>query len=83
MAAESRYRGLCAGVQVALTGEDAGLLVRPDVARQQMDAETIPPKPTIPGSGPATPPETAPTQLVSGRIYSSGSINVYVTDVFG
>ena len=48
MAAESRYRGLCAGVQVALTGEDAGLLVRPDVARQQMDAETIPPKPTIP-----------------------------------
>jgi hypothetical protein len=62
----SRYRGLRAGVQVALAGEDAGLLVRPDVARQQMDAETIPPKPTIPGPGPATPPETAPTQPITG-----------------
>jgi hypothetical protein len=53
---ESRYRGLRSGVQVPLTGEDAGLLVRPDVARQQMDAETIPVTPIIPGPGPAAPP---------------------------
>ena len=38
----SRYRELRTGVHVPLTGEDAGLLVRPDVARQQMGAEATP-----------------------------------------
>jgi hypothetical protein len=35
----SRYRGLCAGLQKPLTADDSGLLVRPDVARRQMDQE--------------------------------------------
>jgi predicted AAA+ superfamily ATPase len=40
----SRYRGLCAGLQKPLTADDSGLLVRPDVARRQMDQETTEPK---------------------------------------
>ncbi len=36
----ARYRGLRGGQVVSLSAESAGVLVRPDVARQQMDAET-------------------------------------------
>jgi hypothetical protein len=36
----SRYRGLRAGVQLPLTADDVGLLVRSEVARQQIDQET-------------------------------------------
>jgi hypothetical protein len=64
---ESRYRGLRSGVQVPLTGEDAGLLLRPDVARQQMDAETTPGTPTIPGPGHAAPPESVPAQPMTSK----------------
>jgi predicted AAA+ superfamily ATPase len=35
-----RYRGLRGGQMVALTAESGGLLVKPDLARRQMDAET-------------------------------------------
>jgi hypothetical protein len=45
-----RYRGLRYGVQFTVTGDDAGLLVRPEVARKQIDDETAP---TAPPSGPA------------------------------
>ena len=36
----SRYRGLRSGAQIPLTADDSGLLVRSDVARQQIDQET-------------------------------------------
>jgi len=37
-----RYRGLRGGQAIALTADSAGLLVKPDLARRQMDAETAP-----------------------------------------
>lgn len=37
-----RYRGLQVGKQRVLTAEDGGLLVKSDVARKQLDAETPP-----------------------------------------
>jgi hypothetical protein len=37
-----RYRGLRYGTLVHLTSGDTGLLVKPDVARKQIDAETAP-----------------------------------------
>jgi hypothetical protein len=37
-----RYRGLQHGMQLAVAEDDAGLLVRPDVARKQIDDETAP-----------------------------------------
>jgi predicted AAA+ superfamily ATPase len=44
--AEGRYRGLRSGERVNLTDSDApGLLVRPEIARRQMDAE----RPAVPG----------------------------------
>ncbi|MGH7321842.1 MAG: hypothetical protein ACRELA_19755, partial [Candidatus Rokuibacteriota bacterium] len=53
-----RYRGLRCGQAVALSAEQlSGLLVRPDVARRQQEAETIPPKP---GDGRVTTPEPKP-----------------------
>ena len=36
-----RYRGLQSGPRAALTDSDPGLLVRPEVARKQMDAEAV------------------------------------------
>jgi len=36
----ARYRGLRGGQAVTLSTESAGLLVKPDLARRQMDAET-------------------------------------------
>jgi len=36
----SRYRGLRAGVQLPLTADDSGLLVRSEIAREQIDQET-------------------------------------------
>jgi hypothetical protein len=60
-----RYRGLHSGAQVNVIEDDIGLLVQPEVARQQIDQETAPPTPagvdkssatsTEPG-GPATHP---------------------------
>jgi predicted AAA+ superfamily ATPase len=65
----SRYRGLRSGVQIPLTADDAGLLVRPEVARRQIDQETTPSGPTIPGPGPVKPPEgTQPITEPSGPV---------------
>ena len=50
-----RYRGLKHGGQFFITADDAGLLVKPEVARQQIDAETPPPVP--PGGASSTSPE--------------------------
>ena len=45
--AAGRYRGLRGGQVVNLSVDSAGLLVKPDVARRQMDAEV--PPPVVPG----------------------------------
>jgi len=45
--AAGRYRGLRGGQMVNLSADSAGLLVKPDVARRQMDAE-VPPS-VVPG----------------------------------
>jgi hypothetical protein len=66
-----RYRGLRAGQVVSLSADNAGLIVKPDVARRQMDAEVAaivqpnePPAEPPPGSGPrSVPTPTAPTKL--------------------
>ena len=57
----SRYRGLRGGQDVSVTDADApGLLVKPDVARRQIDVEKPSgPEPVAPGPGP-TPPGPGP-----------------------
>ena len=63
----ARYRGLHSAAQITVTPDDAGLLVRPEVARQQIDQETAPPvtvgEDTSDGTSPhePTPPTTHPT----------------------
>ena len=57
----ARYRGLRVGQQVFVSEHDTGLLVRPSVARQQIDAETPPPAPAaIPGPSGLAPTASAP-----------------------
>ena len=57
---KGRYLGLRAGATLSkpLTADDPGLVVRPDVARKQMDAE-VPPEPG-PGPGPEPGPGPGP-----------------------
>ncbi len=56
-----RYRGLRGGKQIALPDADSsGLLVRPDVARKQLEANTPSPGPTAPSPGPTPPGPTPP-----------------------
>ena len=43
--AAHRYRGLRWGQHMAISDGDTGLLVRPEVARRQIDAEITPPQP--------------------------------------
>jgi hypothetical protein len=51
-----RYRGLRYGAQITVTEDDGGLLVRPEVARKQIDEETAPPTPVgVSASGSASP----------------------------
>ena len=59
-----RYRGLRGGENVQVSDDDTGLLVRPEVARRQIDKETAPPTPAGVGTGTGTRPEepgTPPT----------------------
>lgn len=51
--AATRYRGLRAGQMVSVSPESAALLVKPEVARRQMEAE-------VPPVGPGVPPEVPP-----------------------
>ncbi len=53
---DGRYRGLRAGQAVLLTAEDPGLIVKPEVARRQL--EDTPSEPT---GGGVNPPATSPT----------------------
>jgi predicted AAA+ superfamily ATPase len=60
-----RYRGLRGGQHIAVSDGDAGLLVRPQVARQQINAETSAPQP--PGgmdTATVTPPGPVSTPTV-------------------
>lgn len=59
--AAKRYRGLRCGQNVGVSDGDTGLLVRPQVARKQLDAETVPtPGPSGPGPGPEPGPGPGP-----------------------
>ncbi len=54
-----RYRGLRCGQQVPISESDSGLLVRPEIARKQQDAETRPAtSETSAGTGGTTTPGT-------------------------
>src|SRR2546428_6595919 len=59
-----RYRGLRYGQHIAITDGDAGLLLRPEVARQQINAETTPPQPGGGTTDTVTPPGPGPTATV-------------------
>jgi hypothetical protein len=51
-----RYRGLQHGMQIDVAGDDAGLLVRPEQAREQIERETAPPpRPGVNVGAPAAP----------------------------
>jgi hypothetical protein len=54
--ASGRYRGLQAGQAVSLTAEDPGLIVKPEVARRQLELEVTSP---APAGGGANPPGTS------------------------
>src|SRR5437016_6335078 len=63
-----RYRGLRGGQHIAVSDGDAGLLVRPEVARRQINAETPAPHPpgggdtgTVTPLGPVPTPPTVPS----------------------
>ena len=65
----ARYRGLHSGAQINIIGDDTGLLVKPEIARRQIDQETAPPVPvggdaddtSSPGlNGRPTPPTPQP-----------------------
>ena len=64
---KERYPGLRAGQGLFINETSAGLLVKPDVAQHQMDAETVveppppaPDDPTVPPPEPGHPPITSP-----------------------
>ena len=74
----TRYRGLRFGAQVNVAGDDAGLLVKSEVARQQIDQETTPSIPAdgdaghaaSPGPGLLPPPQpTGPVQAAKPKRY--------------
>ena len=73
----SRYRGLHFGMQLTVTADDTGLLVRPELARQQIDQETAAadggnagvPSPKPGGSPPPTAHQPGPVQQAKPRRY--------------
>ena len=52
----ARYRGLRSSAQLTMAPDDPGLLVRPEIARRQIDQELTPPVP-IPGGTDDTTPD--------------------------
>ncbi len=72
---ESRYRGLQVGVQLSVTEDDHGLLVKPDVARQQLDRESTRVReddakpPYVVGPGPTPPPPPPPIKIPKPKRY--------------
>ena len=55
--AASRYRGLRGGQSVSITPDSGGLLVKPEVAARQLDAEVPSPPSPGPAPGPAPGPD--------------------------
>ena len=58
--AAARYRGLRGGQVVSVAADDAGLLVKPDLARRQMEAEVPRPPGPVPPDGGTVPPGPGP-----------------------
>jgi Protein of unknown function (DUF499) len=88
--AASRYRGLHGGHGVNLSGDSAGLLVKPEVASKQLDAEAPPPgtpspSPSPGGGGPDPRPgpgETPPAPAAAQQLRRfHGSVRVDSTRV--
>ncbi len=74
--AAKRYRGLRHNQRVNLTADDAGLLVKPEVARKQVDTETVPaptpggePDKPVTGAPTATPTPTGPADVPKPKRY--------------
>ncbi|MEZ5098673.1 MAG: Swt1 family HEPN domain-containing protein [Thermoleophilia bacterium] len=76
--AAGRYRGLAAGHQVQALINGSSVVVKPDVARRQFDAELPPPPlPPPPGPGPGPePPPPLPPPPPSGPTRFFGSVKV-------
>jgi predicted AAA+ superfamily ATPase len=65
----ARYKGLRSGAQITITQDDTGLLVRPEIARRQIDQETAPPVPAGADTGNTPTPTSGqmhPTAQPSG-----------------
>ena len=75
--ASGRYRGLRAGQMVSVSADGPGVLVRPEVAARQMDAETeaatAPAPDTAPDGSPATTP-SGPGLTVSGATPGAAAV---------
>lgn len=72
----SRYRGIQGGKLVPVIADDAGLLVKPDVAQRQIEAESRPlhPAPSPGGeTGTVTPPSTNGSSEDSSKGRDNGS----------
>lgn len=73
--AAERYRGLRGGQNVAISDSDSGLLVRPEVARRQLDTAGPPPQPSgeiadlepRPGPEPRPPVSPGPAPVSAQR----------------
>ena len=83
----NRYRGLKCGQNVAISDSDTGLLVRPEVARKQREAESRPsptPDPDVtppePGPDPGPEPGPKPPIQVAPKRYH-GSVDLDPTRV--
>ncbi|MEW6420408.1 MAG: Swt1 family HEPN domain-containing protein [Deinococcota bacterium] len=80
--ASGRYRGLRAGQAVSLTAEDPGLIVKPEVARRQLELpplESIGSGTTLSTSGPPDEPQSGiavdPPQRVLRRYHGTVRLN--------
>jgi predicted AAA+ superfamily ATPase len=64
-----RYRGLRAGQVVHVTEDDPGMLVRPTIARKQIESETNPaPTPATPGAVPTESPSSGNSGEASATV---------------
>ncbi len=59
----NRYRGLRAGQQVSVESDSSGLLVKPTVARAQLDQEHTPTQPPVNPAGPDAPKSPSETEI--------------------
>ncbi len=71
--AAGRYRGLRGGQTVSLSADSSGLLVKPQVARRQLDAEAPPPPTPGKGADVGAGDQSTPGVIPSGDGASPGS----------